>query len=121
MKEIRKKNSTSELIRKLRKTGNATEENLWKKLAGRLSKPSRKEKNVNIEKIALMTGKNKGKILVVPGKVLGKGEIEEAVTIAAFSFSETALAKIEAAKGKTMTLNELIESKTKAKEMIIVL
>ncbi len=121
MREIRKKKSTAELLRELRKTGNATKENLWKKLADRLSKPSRKEKNVNIEKIALMAGKNKGKILVVPGKVLGKGDITEAVTVAAFSFSETALAKIAAAKGKTMTLNELIESKTKSKETIIVL
>ena len=40
----------------------------------------------------------------VPVKVLGKGELEQKVNITANAFSQSAIAKIEAAGGRTTTL-----------------
>ncbi|MBN1562130.1 50S ribosomal protein L15 [candidate division KSB1 bacterium] len=40
----------------------------------------------------------------MPVKVLGKGELEQKVNIAADAFSKSAIAKIEAAGGRTTTL-----------------
>ena len=40
-----------------------------------------------------------GDVIVVPGKVLGTGDLNRKVTVAAFSFSKSAVEKIRNAKG----------------------
>lgn len=117
MKE--KKKSTKDLVIELRKNAREKKEKIWLDLAKRLSKPTRTLARVNIEGIARIAGKQKGKILVVPGKVLSKGELTETVEVAAFAFSEKAGEKINA-KGKAYSLPELMESGKKARDMLIV-
>jgi large subunit ribosomal protein L18e len=56
----------------------------------------------------------------VPGKVLGSGTISHNVTVAAFAFSQNAKKQIESAKGKTMTINELLRKNPKGKDIRII-
>ncbi|MFC2174960.1 50S ribosomal protein L18e [archaeon] len=60
---------------------------------------------VNVGKIGKLT--KKGETIVVPGKVLGTGAIDHAVTVAAMRFSESAKKKIEAAGGKAVAITDV--------------
>lgn len=65
-------------------------------IANLLAQPRRKAIIVNIEKINKET-KQDDKI-IVPGKVLGKGEMQHKITIAAYSFSQEARKKLKSCK-----------------------
>ncbi len=82
-----------------------------KSLRKKASKSRSRRAEVNIGKIAKLT--KKGDSVVVPGKVLGAGAIDHAVTIAAMGFSEAARQKIEAAGGKAIGIAELEDKKAR--------
>ncbi len=107
--------STIKLARDLKKE----KQNIWKDLAKRITGIRRNRAEVNLSKLSKMAKKNKGKILIVPGKVLGSGLMEEKATVAALSFSEKAEKEINQ-KGKTLTLSELVKSKEKPSQMVII-
>jgi large subunit ribosomal protein L18e len=48
-------------------------------------------------------------MVLVPGKLLGSGDVLGKPTVAAFSFSSGAQEKIEAAGGEVMSIAELME------------
>jgi len=77
----------------------------WKAVARLLEKPRRKRIVVNIEKINKLA--DDGKVVVVPGKVLGKGELTKNITIAAFSYSKKAKDIIEKARSRAITIKEV--------------
>jgi len=108
------KESTRKLIIALEKKGKKDKAGVWLGIAGKISSPTRIRAKVNLWKLSKLAAKNKGKLLVVPGKVLGTGELENSAEVAAFSFSDSAKKKIEKVKGKVISLQELIESKAKA-------
>ena len=87
------------------------------KLAEELSKPERIKVEVNLTRIE--RNANKGETIVVPGKVLGDGELKKPLTIAAANFSMSALEKISKAGGKALTLSELIEKNPKGTDVKI--
>ncbi len=118
-REEKKKKSVALLIRALRKAGNERKEKLWKDLAERLSKPRRTLACVNIWKINRAAAKAGGKLLLVPGKVLGNGELSGKVEVAALEFSESAARKIRA-NGSALSVQQLLESKRKAAEIVVV-
>ncbi|MFH1696930.1 MAG: 50S ribosomal protein L18e [Candidatus Diapherotrites archaeon] len=115
------KESTRALIVELEKRGKANKEDVWGEIARRLGTSTRARIRVNLWKISALAEKKnfKGKIIVVPGKVLGTGDINGAVNISAFEFSESAKKKIEAAKGKALTLRALLDAKPKKSELMI--
>lgn len=80
---------------------------IWKDLAERLARPRWLYSEVNVSKIERYA--KEGEMIVVPGKVLGGGNITKAVTVAALSFSESARKKIESVGGKCLTIPQLIE------------
>ena len=53
--------------------------------------------------------------MLVPGKVLGSGEISGGQTVAAFSFSDVAKTKIAASGGRTLSIRELMDENPKGK------
>ncbi len=79
-----------------------------KNLKNLMQKSRSRRAEVNVGKISKLT--KKGDSIVVPGKVLGTGAIDHAVTVAANNFSESARRKIEAAGGKTIGI-EAVEDK----------
>ena len=113
------KESTKETILKLEKYGKANKQNIWLVLAKQLAKSTRERTKVNLWKFTNQKDKLSGKIVVIPGKVLGDGMIDFPVNVAALSFSEKAKQKIADNKGKTLTLKDLMEMKPKASELMI--
>ena len=77
---------------------------VWRDIALRLEKPSRNWAQVNISKVDAYA--RDGENVIVPGKLLGAGELGRAVTVIAFNASSSAKAKIAAAGGKVLTLQE---------------
>ena len=79
---------------------------IWRDLAERLSKPRRSRIEVNLSRINRYT--EEGEVVVVPGKVLGAGDLEHSVTVAAFKFSRNAKEKIEKSGGRAISIEELM-------------
>jgi large subunit ribosomal protein L18e len=57
--------------------------------------------------------------VVVPGKVLASGELDHEVSVAALSFSKAAREKIEKAKGKALTIMELVSKNPKGTKVML--
>ncbi|MBI4146602.1 50S ribosomal protein L18e [Candidatus Woesearchaeota archaeon] len=104
-----------QLIQSLRKEGSTSKAGLWIRVADDLEKPTRQRREVNISRIARNTKPNE--TVIVPGKVLGSGTIPHSVTIAALSYSGGAKQRIEEAKGKALTIEQLLKQKPKAKDI----
>ncbi len=91
---------------------------IWKDVAERLEKPSSSWAEVNLRRISLHT---KAKdVVLVPGKLLGSGELTEPVTVAAYSMSLSAKRKIEALGGKSITIRELMKLHPKGTNVKII-
>jgi len=58
--------------------------------------------------------------VVVPGKLLGAGALDHAVTVAAFGASEKAKEKLAAAKAKYLSIPELVEKNPKGANIKII-
>ncbi len=97
-----------DLISGLKKQSREKEAPLWRDIASRLERPTRNYSEVNLSKINRYT-KDKDLILV-PGKVLGAGEIDHQLTVAALGFSGSAKNKIIAAGGLCLTIRELMDT-----------
>ncbi|MEM2911613.1 MAG: 50S ribosomal protein L18e [Candidatus Bathyarchaeia archaeon] len=108
----------TELIRYLRKQSRESKAEIWKSLAEHLSRSRRKRVTVNISRLNRFTQKNE--TVAVPGKVLGAGEISHPITVAAFAFSEKAKEKIEKAKGKCLSLSDLVKKNPKGSNVKII-
>lgn len=91
---------------------------LWKRLAEDLEKSNRDRRVVNISRINHFT--KEGEMIVVPGKVLGTGALNHKLTIAAYSFSNSALREIEKVKGKAITITQLLKEKPDGKGIRII-
>jgi len=105
------------LIRLLRKKSSKNEANIWRDIASRISAPRRRRDAVNISKINRYTKDNDQ--VAVAGKVLGAGIIDHPVTVAALDFSVQARHKILGAKGKCMSIPELVEMNPKGADVKI--
>ncbi|MCD6209076.1 MAG: 50S ribosomal protein L18e [Thermoproteales archaeon] len=105
------------LISYLKKKANENDAPIWDAVAEHLSKPTRKRVEVNISRINRYT--KDGDVVVVPGKVLGSGELTHRVTIAAWAFSATAREKISK-HGRALSIRELIEENPKGSGVKII-
>jgi len=107
-----------ELIRFLKKQSKENKVNIWRDIAERLAKPSRNRITVNVSRLNRYTQKNE--IVAVPGKVLGAGEINHPITVAAFAFSRNADQKIRAARGKCISFFDLVKKNPKGSNVKII-
>lgn len=92
--------------------------NLWKRIAFDLEKPARQRRVVNLSRINRYT--EKGDVVIVPGKVLASGDIEHPLTIAAWRFSDEALAKLKRIKAKILSISELMQENPDGKKIKII-
>ena len=83
---------------------------LWRAVARGLNRPRRKAFEVNLYDLQHATG-----TVVVPGKVLGEGNLTKALTVAALGFSADAKVKITHAGGTTFTIAELMKKQPTGK------
>ena len=106
------------LIVELKKRSREHEAALWDRVASDLAKPARKRRIVNLNRINRFTKENE--IVIVPGKVLGTGDLDHKVTIAAFQFSNGAKEKIEETGSKVASLLSLSKEKPQGKHIRII-
>jgi large subunit ribosomal protein L18e len=90
---------------------------IWKRIAKDLEKPTRQRRIVNLYKINKNTKDSEA--VIVPGKVLGTGELDHKVLVVAWDFSDGAKEKITKAKGACMTIPEMLEKNPKGKDLRI--
>jgi large subunit ribosomal protein L18e len=76
----------------------------WKAVAKGLNRPRRKRFEVNLSRLEKFAKQDD--TIIVPGVVLGEGEIKKNVTVAAVKFSSVARKKIEKAGGKCLTIEQ---------------
>ncbi|MFC1727877.1 50S ribosomal protein L18e [Nanoarchaeota archaeon] len=106
------------MIEDLKKVSYAQKVNIWRRIADDLEKPTRTRRIVNLFKLNIYT--KDGETVIVPGKVLGTGDLNHKVTIAAWTFSESAKEKIKQAKGECLSIPQLIEKNPKGKDVRII-
>jgi large subunit ribosomal protein L18e len=106
------------LIRLLKKKSRENNAAIWRDVAEKLSQPKSKRIAVNISKIDRHTKENEE--VVVPGKVLGSGIMNHPAMVAALNFSDEARSKIVSAKGKCLTLQEILEVNPKGANLRII-
>ena len=96
------------VIRSLRKKAKDSNAPIWRDVAQDLSASKRRRIAVNLSRLNRHTKAKE--TVVVPGKVLGAGTLSHPVIVAAFSFSAQAMLKITKAKGKCLSITELMEA-----------
>ena len=107
-----------ELISLLRKKSREQDAPIWADVADYLAHTRSQRIAINLSNINRHT--EKADVVVVPVKILASGALDHAVTVASFEASEPAKAKIEAAKGKYITIQELVEKNPKGSKVKII-
>jgi large subunit ribosomal protein L18e len=108
-----KKKTNPELVDAINKAKNS--DNV--ELAGLLSTPTRKRIELNLEQID-KEGKD-GETVIIPGKVLGKGNIKKKIKIIAYSFSGSAIEKLQSTKTQFSLLKDALENNKKVDGRIL--
>ena len=104
-------------IEKLQRAGIEKKAPIWRAVARLLNKPTRRRHEVNL--FLLERNLKKNQVAVVPGTVLGSGELTKPVSVAALKFSEEAEKKIKKAGGACLTIEELMEKHPKGERVRI--
>jgi large subunit ribosomal protein L18e len=104
------------LISELKKLSIEKKVNLWKRVAEDLESSTRRQRIVNVYKLAKNVKENE--TIIVPGKVLGTGDLTKGLTVAAYRFSDEAEKKI-AEKGKAISIEELMKKNPTGKNVRI--
>ncbi|HIG52336.1 TPA: 50S ribosomal protein L18e [Candidatus Pacearchaeota archaeon] len=113
--------SKTKINKRLRKKGDlelietileAKKNREWIKLAKLISGPRKNYPAVNLKRIENET--SEGDTIVIPGKVLGSGEINKKIRVCALNFSENAKRKLAINKSEVIRLIEEIKKNPKA-------
>ena len=95
-----------DVINQLKAQSRDTGAAVWRDVAMRLSKSRKNWAQPNLSRVSRYAPE--GATILVPGKLLGSGELSANHTIAAYSVSTGAREKIEAAGGRVVTYGELM-------------
>ncbi len=107
-----------QLIRQLKKESKDMDAPIWLDVADQLAQPRSQRAAVNLSSINRNT--KRADTIIVPGKILGTGSLTHPITVAAFSVSEKAKAKLDAIKAKYVTIPELVERNPKGSNIKII-
>ena len=107
-----------ELINDLKKQSWKSKAPIWRDIAKRFERPLKNWSEVNISRIARNVKANE--TIIIPGKLLGTGEITIPVTVSAFNATNNALNKITKAGGKFVPIKRLMTDNPKGKGVRII-
>lgn len=91
----------------------------WIKIAKYISRPKRKTICVNLDKINKY-GESK-MTLLIPGKILSKGELDKKLILSSLNISEKAREKIKESGSVYMDLRELLQKNQDAKDVRVII
>ena len=120
VKQINRKSNSIlvKTILELKEASRKNEAPLWRSIANRLEGSSRNWPSVNVSKLEYNVNKN-GKA-VIPGKLMGTGIVTKKMTVAAYSFTDSAKEKIQSAGGKCLTYKEMIKATPKGTDVMVI-
>jgi len=117
-KKIRKTNpNLVGLIGKLKEASRLNEAPVWRDIALRLEGPASNWAEVNISRLDRYASENE--TVVVPGKLLGSGQTDKKLIVAAYRFSGQAKEKIANAGGQNLSIEELLAKNPKGSKVRI--
>ncbi|MGL6298005.1 MAG: 50S ribosomal protein L18e [Methanobacteriaceae archaeon] len=116
-KDTKTNPSLINLIDDLKKKSFEEKVSIWKDVAKRLNKSSRRQSEVNISKINRYS--DDSETVLIPGKVLSSGELNHKVSVVALKFSESAQEKIENAGGECIYINDILDKNPKGNNIKI--
>ena len=90
----------------------------WNKVSHLLSRPARKMISVNLDQ--LDKNSEEGDNIVVPGKILGTGDITKKIKIIAFSFSKAAEKKLREKKCELASILDEVKKNPKSQGIKVV-
>ena len=80
---------------------------MWRDVALRLEKSRSNWAEPNLSRLSRYAAEED--VVLVPGKLLGSGDVSGKPSVAAYSVSTGARSKIEAAGGRVLTIRELMD------------
>jgi large subunit ribosomal protein L18e len=98
-------------VRKLIRDLWKTKIKIWRRISKKLSSSRKSRISPNLYRINKKTKEND--VVVIPGKVLGIGDLNHKITIACLDYSKSAKQKIEASGSKLLSIEELLEQNPK--------
>jgi large subunit ribosomal protein L18e len=98
-------------VRKLIRDLWKTRIKIWRKVSKKLSGPRKNKVSPNLYRINKKTKDND--VIVIPGKILGMGELNHTLTIACLECSNSARSKIISSGSKLISIEELLEQNPK--------
>ena len=107
-----KKKTDSELVETIKLAKKSNPE-----IAALLAAPTRKRIALNLDEISKKIKEEK--IVIVPGKVLGNGQVDKKIKIIALNFSASAIEKLKKSKCEIKTINEELKHNKKVEGKIL--
>ena len=107
-----------QMAKQLRGASKKNNAPIWLKLAELALKPSRSRRVVNLGQLDKFVNDND--VVVVPGKVLGTGNISHKITLCSFSISTTGAKKVTQSGGKLVDFTHLIKNHPTGKGVKII-
>lgn len=106
-----------EMLDKLYLTYKKNNKDIYKRIAEILGSSRRKSVSVNLSKLEKLSNVSEGSIVVVPGKILGVGNLNKKITIYAYSFSSSVKEKL---KNNCKSLDDFLKDKIDYKKAVII-
>ena len=106
-----------DIISQLKKYSTKTGVGTFKAVAAKLAGPASQRAQVNLSKIDKVV--KAGETIIVPGKVLGDGQLSKKVNIIAYSISSSALDKLKSSQSTYTSINDYLSKNPKDKPRII--
>ena len=107
-----------QMVKTLRGASKKNNAPIWEKLAELALKPTRAKRTVNLGQINKFASDND--VIIVPGKVLGTGNLSHKITICSFSISASSAKKIIESGGKILDISEIIKNHPTGKGVKII-
>lgn len=107
-----------QMARELKNASKKNKAPIWSRLAELALKPSSVRRIVNVGQIDKFT--KDSDVIVVPGKVLGTGNLTHKITLCSFSISNSGAQKILDSGGKILSFAELVKSNPTGKGVKII-
>lgn len=106
-----------ETLDRLYKTFKSSNKDIYKKIVEVLSSSRKNSVSVNLSKLEKLANVKEGAIVVIPGKVLGVGDLNKKITVYAYSFSKSAKEKL---KNNSKSLDDFLKDKIDFKKCVII-
>ena len=106
------------LIANLKKQSSEKKVKIWKRVAEELERATRQRRKVNLTRINRYA--KAGETVLIPGKVLGMGELDKKIFISAWQFSDSAFDKIKKSGSMALSIQALVQKNPKGEKVRII-